>query len=171
MRTRLSNGKYENVKCHPHFASELIFIFKWNFMKYLFDMYLDKIVDVILRIYTVCVCHEATWRECESGALNAFSVVETRVDGNIGWLNTENCRNTHRNGKAMICNRNKHCEVAWAARIPKSIKIQWQRSEFMFSIWLRQWMNEANVCVCVCCCSVCIEPFMSFWMCPSNNET
>lgn len=25
-------------------------------MKYLFDMYLDKIVDVILRIYTVCVC-------------------------------------------------------------------------------------------------------------------
>lgn len=105
----------------------------------------------------VCVCHGATWRECESGALNAFAVVETRVDGNIGWLNTENCRNTHRNGKAMICNRNKHCEVAWAARIPKSIKIQWQRSEFMFSIWLRQWMNEANVCVCVCVLLFCVH--------------
>lgn len=33
----LQNGNYENVKCHPHFTVDvLIFVFKWNSMKYLY---------------------------------------------------------------------------------------------------------------------------------------
>lgn len=66
---------YENVKCHPHFARWYSFSKKWKFfMKYLFDMYLDKIVDVILHIY---LDTQTTTTTVQAGCCPHFCLLST----------------------------------------------------------------------------------------------
>lgn len=108
----------------------LIFIFKWNFMKYLFDMYLDKIVDVILAVYTHTHKYDVYSMEC---IIHAFTKCV------CSWLNGMDRYMAKRCQRWKIRNRIL-CALQWfAAQNMHRLRQTHRKIDGWLDGWMESW--------------------------------